>query len=190
MNSHATCVAQDCASFKKSRSISRAMSHAVAHGTRSTSSSSFSSVPGPLPPRRLSWSHPQHPAQIHGDHKRAAVILNHLLTQVMSPTGSSTTRSLMNRRTWPAQKTIRLLKWGSCQSFVPQPVLLVFNPRLGRKHCYATRSRLRRRTNSCSAGVTAVPTGGRMKCGTIASLSESLMSVSSQGLKSVGTGNL
>ena len=30
-----------------------AMSHAMTHGTRSTSSSFFSSVPGPLPPRRL-----------------------------------------------------------------------------------------------------------------------------------------
>ena len=38
---------------KKSRSISRAMSHAMTHATRSTSSSSFSSVAGPIPPRRL-----------------------------------------------------------------------------------------------------------------------------------------
>ena len=53
MNSFATCVAQDCASFKKSRSISRAMSHAMTHGTRTTCSSSFSFVPGLIPPRRL-----------------------------------------------------------------------------------------------------------------------------------------
>ena len=53
MNSFATCVAQDCASFKKSRSISRAMSHAMTHGTRSTSSSLFSSVPGLIPLRRF-----------------------------------------------------------------------------------------------------------------------------------------
>ena len=43
---YAACLkAQDCASFENSHSISRAMSHAM-HGTRSTSSSSFSSVPG------------------------------------------------------------------------------------------------------------------------------------------------
>ena len=53
---HAWLKAEDCASFKKSRSISRAMSHAMTHGTRSTSSSSFSSVPGPTPPRRLTTS--------------------------------------------------------------------------------------------------------------------------------------
>ena len=38
-------MAQDCASFENNHSISRAMSHAM-HGTCSTSSSSFSSVPG------------------------------------------------------------------------------------------------------------------------------------------------
>ena len=38
--------AQDCASFENNHSISRAMSHAM-YGTRSTSSSSFSSVPCP-----------------------------------------------------------------------------------------------------------------------------------------------
>ena len=46
---HAWLKAQECASFKKSRSIS----HDMTHGTRSTSYSLFSSVPGPIPPRRL-----------------------------------------------------------------------------------------------------------------------------------------
>ena len=54
---HATCVAQGSSLrlcfVQKSRSISRAMSNTMMHGTRSTSSSTFSSVLGPVPPRRL-----------------------------------------------------------------------------------------------------------------------------------------
>ena len=51
------------------------------------------------------------------------VILNHNPTQVMSPTGSSTTRSLMNRRVLPALKPIRLPKLRMTSKVGMQPVL-------------------------------------------------------------------
>ena len=52
-----------------------------------------------------------------------------------------------------------------------KPVTVVFDSRFYWKPCYASRSRLGRRTNSCSAGFTTVFTGARSKFGTIASLS-------------------
>ena len=61
--------------------------------------------------------------------------------------------------------------WGSCQIFVLQPVIVVFDSRCYWKPCYASRSRLGPRTHSCSAGFTTVLTGARSRCGTIASLS-------------------
>ena len=54
-------------------------------------------------------SHPEFPALIHENAEVADVLIENL-PQVMSPTGSSTTRSLLNRRILPALKTIRSLK--------------------------------------------------------------------------------
>ena len=68
---------------------------------------------------------------------------------------------------------------------------VIFNPRLSGKHCDATRCGLRRRTNSCSADFTKVPSGARSKCGPTQvyhSERESLMSSSSQSQNFIGTG--
>ena len=100
-------------------------------------------------------SHPEFPVLIHENPGVTEKLIQNL-AQVTSRTGSSTTRSLMNRRILDLCPTTShcclLLK-----------ILL--------KHCYASRSRLGRRTNSCSAGFTTPLTGATSKCGTIACLS-------------------
>ena len=55
--------------------------------------------------------------------------------------------------------------------FTLQPVIIVFVPRFHGKPCHASRSRLGRRTNSCSAGFITVLAGARSNCGTITNLS-------------------
>ena len=54
-------------------------------------------------------SHPEFPAVIHENAGMTDVLIQNL-SQVVSPTGSSKTRSLLNRRILPALKTIRLPK--------------------------------------------------------------------------------
>ena len=117
-------------------------------------------LPFPLFQVSKGCSHPEIPALIHENPGVTGILIQNL-SQVMSPTGSSTTRSLLNRRILPGLKT------GSCQNFVLQPVIVVFYSRFYWKHCYALRSRLGPRTNSCSAGSTTVLT----RAGTIASVS-------------------
>ena len=90
---------------------------------------------------REGWSHRQHSAQIHGNQTRVTVVQNNYVAQVMSPTGSSTTRSLMNWRTWFAMKTIRLLKLRIMSKRCLTTSHSCLQPRLGRKHYYSTRSR-------------------------------------------------
>ena len=83
--------------------LSRAMSLAP-HRTPSTSSSTFSSAPGL--PRLVTSRNPSADSRERG----VMDILIQDISLVMSPTGSSTTRSLMNRRIVPTLKTIRLPK--------------------------------------------------------------------------------
>ena len=85
----ATHMAQDICwlHIKRSFIILRGTSHALTHGTRSICTPSSPSCPI-LAPR----------PRIHYLLKSVTVILNYLFPQVMRPTGSSTTRSLMTGR--------------------------------------------------------------------------------------------
>ena len=138
---------------------------------------------------REGWSHPQHPAQIHGNHKRVAVILNDLLAQVMSPTGSSTTRSLMNRRPWLALKTMRPLK------IEDHVKALSYNQSfLSSTQDSAESTATPQETDFDDEQIRALLASPRYPPEREASAERSpvyhwsLMSSSSQGLKSVGTG--
>ena len=90
------------------------------------------------------------------------VLLNYLLPQVMSPKQPD--------RWWRGEYEPHW-KWGSCQIFVLQSVVSIFNLRLGGKHRDATGCGLRWRITSCSADFTTVYTGARSKCRTITSIS-------------------
>ena len=75
--------------------------------------------------RSVKVDHPEFPALI-DENKRVTDVLIQSLPQVMSLTGSSTTRSLLNRRILLALKTIRSPKLRVMSKLCPQPVIVVF----------------------------------------------------------------
>ena len=99
------------------------------------------------------------------------------LAQVMSPTGLSTTRSETEIEHSTEDSQIpEIEEKGKGLIYDPFPlpkkqVIVVFESRFYRKPCCASRSRLGRRTNSCSAGFITVLAGARSNCGTITNLS-------------------
>ena len=165
------------------------MSHAMTHGTRSTSSSSFSSVPGPIPPRTLITSttpcaDPRNPQEV-------AVILNNFLTRAQQdrrqPDHQWTGERDLHWRRWD------YWNWGSSQSFVLQQVILVFNPRPAESIATPQEAdfddeQIRALLASPRYLVKREASAERWQVHH--SESESLMSSSSQGLKSVDAGDL
>ena len=104
-------------------------------------------------------SHPEFPALIHSNAAVTDILIQNF-TQCMGPTGSSTIRSLLNRRILPALKTIRL-------SHIEGHVKTRSYIQSIESRATPQEADLDDEQNSCSVGFTTVLTGARSKCGTM-----------------------